>query len=162
RLGRVGGQLVPFPTYQDLEESDLDLVVSGTRDAVTMIEGFAREMPEDQMAAAIDQAQRIIAQIIGLVEQLRKAAGKPEKVLPPPKAEAPPQKAGPRQVLPGYARAQAAPGQAGPPRGDERAERAGDAGAAARGAGGAVHACPGECRPGGDGGADRPRPDPGG
>ena len=34
-----------------LEESDLDLIVAGTRDAITMIEGFAREMPEDEHAA---------------------------------------------------------------------------------------------------------------
>ena len=36
-----------------LEESDLDLIVAGTRDAITMIEGFAREMPEDEMVQAI-------------------------------------------------------------------------------------------------------------
>src|SRR5947209_12314310 len=46
RVGRIGGEMVVMPTHSQLEESDLDLVVSGTRSAVTMIEGFAREMPE--------------------------------------------------------------------------------------------------------------------
>ena len=50
RLGRIDGQFVPFPTHDQLEESDLDLIVSGTGQSVCMIEGFAREMPEDDMA----------------------------------------------------------------------------------------------------------------
>src|SRR4051812_4241240 len=53
RVGRVGGELVLMPNHHQLEESDLDLIVSGTKSAVTMIEGFAREMVEDQMLAAI-------------------------------------------------------------------------------------------------------------
>ena len=50
RLGCVNGEFVPFPTHDALEESDLDLIVSGTKDAILMIEGFARELPEDLMA----------------------------------------------------------------------------------------------------------------
>ena len=53
RLGLVDGEFVPFPTHDELEDSELDLIVSGTRDAVLMIEGFAREMPEDRMLEAI-------------------------------------------------------------------------------------------------------------
>src|SRR5205814_5380655 len=53
RVARIGGELVAFPTYSQLEESDLDLIVAGTAKAITMIEGFAREMPEDDMLAAI-------------------------------------------------------------------------------------------------------------
>ena len=59
RVGRVNGELdrLARPT-RDLEESDLDLIVAGTRKAVTMIEGFAREMPEDEMLEAIDVRPR--------------------------------------------------------------------------------------------------------
>src|SRR3954468_15498850 len=46
RLGLVDGQFIPFPTHDQLEVSELDLIVSGTRDAVLMIEGFSSEMPE--------------------------------------------------------------------------------------------------------------------
>jgi polyribonucleotide nucleotidyltransferase len=82
RVGRVRGELVLMPTYAQLEESDLDLVVSGTRDAVTMIEGFAREMPDDQMLEAILFAHRNIATVVDLVEELRRAAGMPAKLIP--------------------------------------------------------------------------------
>jgi polyribonucleotide nucleotidyltransferase len=78
RLGRIDGAWVPFPTQDDLEESDLDLVVSGSKDAVLMIEGFAREMPESEMLEAIAEAHRIIKEICELQEELaRKVA--PEK-----------------------------------------------------------------------------------
>ena len=70
RLGRIDGRFVPFPTHDELEESELDLIVSGNRDAVLMIEGFARELPEDTMAEAILEAHRFIREIIDLQEEL--------------------------------------------------------------------------------------------
>ena len=63
RMGRVRGQFVPFPTHDALEESELDLIVSGNRDSILMIEGFAREMPEDLMAEAISAAHQYIREI---------------------------------------------------------------------------------------------------
>jgi len=82
RLALVNGQFVPFPTQDQLEESDLDLIVSGTRDAVLMIEGFAREIPEAQMASAIETCHNYIREIIDLQEELFRKAGtvKPEYV----------------------------------------------------------------------------------
>ena len=44
RVGRVNGELVVMPTIPQLEESDLDLILAGTRQAITMIEGFAPDM----------------------------------------------------------------------------------------------------------------------
>ncbi len=75
RMGSVGGELIPFPTQDDLEESDLDLIVSGSKDAILMIEGFAREMPEDRMAEAIMEAHRHIQQICEMQEELMEKAG---------------------------------------------------------------------------------------
>jgi polyribonucleotide nucleotidyltransferase len=75
RLGRIDRVWVPFPTQDELEESDLDLVVSGSKDAVLMIEGFAREMPENEMLEAIGEAHRLIIEICALQEELfRKVA----------------------------------------------------------------------------------------
>ena len=79
RLAQVNGQFVPFPTQDQLEESDLDLIVSGSESAVLMIEGFAREMPEDRMFQAIEEAQRIIKQLCGMQLELMQKAGKPKK-----------------------------------------------------------------------------------
>lgn len=71
RLGLVDGQFVPFPTHEQLETvSDLDLVVSGTPEAVTMIEGFAHELPEDQMARAIEVAHEYIRTLCQLQQEL--------------------------------------------------------------------------------------------
>src|ERR1700733_7502000 len=53
RVGRIANELVLMPTHSQLEESELDLVVAGTRDAITMIEGFAREISEENMLQAI-------------------------------------------------------------------------------------------------------------
>ena len=85
RLALIDGQFVPFPTIDQLEESDLDLVVSGSKDAVLMIEGFAREMPEDQMYAAVMECHRYIREICELQEELFRAVGvqKQEFVAPP-------------------------------------------------------------------------------
>jgi polyribonucleotide nucleotidyltransferase len=70
RLGHINGQFVPFPTQDDLEESDLDLIVSGSKDAILMIEGFAREMPEARMLEALREAHRIIKSICDLQLEL--------------------------------------------------------------------------------------------
>lgn len=83
RLGRIGNEFIVLPSHTQMEESDLDLVVSGTRDAITMIEGFAREMSEENMVQAILFAHQQIIKIIDHVEELRRKAGLETKVLPP-------------------------------------------------------------------------------
>ncbi len=70
RLGQIDGVFVPFPTQDELEESDLDLIISGSKDAVLMIEGFAREMPEERMVEAIIEAHRIVREICDLQLEL--------------------------------------------------------------------------------------------
>ena len=71
RLGRVDGQLLVLPTTAEMEESDLDLIVAGTSDAVSMIEGFARELPEQEMGDAIIEAHRQCKLVIEAIERLR-------------------------------------------------------------------------------------------
>jgi polyribonucleotide nucleotidyltransferase len=79
RLGQIDGRFVPFPTLDQLEESDLDLIVSGSSTAILMIEGFAREMPEDRMLQALAEAHRIIRTLCEMQEELLRLAGKPKK-----------------------------------------------------------------------------------
>ena len=86
RLGSIDGEFVPFPTHDALEESDLDLIVSGSKDSILMIEGFAREMPEDRMAEAIVAAHGYIRQICEMQEELAAKLGavkKPYEAPPP-------------------------------------------------------------------------------
>jgi polyribonucleotide nucleotidyltransferase len=75
RLASIDGKLVPFPTHDALEESDLDLIVSGSKGSILMIEGFAREMPEDRMAEAIAAAHDYIRQICEMQEELAAKVG---------------------------------------------------------------------------------------
>ncbi len=82
RLGRIGNELIVMPTHSQLEDSDLDLIVSGTREAITMIEGFAREMSEENMVQAIQFAHEQIVKIVDAVEELRKKAGLEPKPAP--------------------------------------------------------------------------------
>ncbi len=70
RLGYIDDKFVPFPDTDQLEESELDLIVSGNRDNVLMIEGFAREMPEDLMLEAIAAAHGYIRDIVDLQLEL--------------------------------------------------------------------------------------------
>jgi polyribonucleotide nucleotidyltransferase len=79
RLGQIDGKFVPFPTVDQLEESDLDLVVSGTKDAILMIEGFAREMPEDRMLEALAEAHRYVREICDLQIELANKANVEKK-----------------------------------------------------------------------------------
>lgn len=82
RVGRVNGEFVVMPTHTEMEQSDLDLIVAGTREAVAMIEGFARELPEEVIAEAVMVAHRSIIQIIDLIEELREKAGVGRKAPP--------------------------------------------------------------------------------
>ena len=87
RLGYIEGQFVPFPTYDQLKESQLDLVVSGTKEAVLMIEGFGREIPEDLMCQAIQEAHGYIRQICQMQEDLCAQAGVQKPPFEPPPAD---------------------------------------------------------------------------
>src|SRR5262249_55261623 len=89
RVGRVGGEFVVMPTQAELEESDLDLIVAGTRDAVAMIEGFARQLPDEVMADAIMFGHQHVVRIVELIEELRQRAGLGPKELPPPTPASP-------------------------------------------------------------------------
>ena len=90
RMGRIGGRLVPFPTQDELEESDLDLIVSGSKDAVLMIEGFAREIPEDEMVEAILEAHRVVREICDLqLELVSKVSVQKAEFVPAPKTTLP-------------------------------------------------------------------------
>jgi polyribonucleotide nucleotidyltransferase len=85
RLGLVDGQFVPFPTQAELETSELDLIISGTREAVLMIEGFSRELPEDRMLEAIVEAHRYVRELCDLQQELvDKAGAKKMDFVPPP------------------------------------------------------------------------------
>ncbi len=79
RVGLIGGQLAVNPTIDEMDTSDMDIVVAGTKDSILMVEGSAHEVAEDKMIEALDLAHTYIKQIIAAIEELRAKAGK-EKV----------------------------------------------------------------------------------
>ena len=79
RIGRIGGEFVVNPTFSELADSELDLIVSGTRDAIMMVEAGAKLLPEDVMAEAILFGHRALQPLIDIQEQLREAVGKPKR-----------------------------------------------------------------------------------
>jgi polyribonucleotide nucleotidyltransferase len=75
RVGRLAGKFVAFPTHDELEDSDLDLIISGSDQSVAMIEGFAREMPENDMFEAILFAHSTIKDILALQREFYEKLG---------------------------------------------------------------------------------------
>jgi polyribonucleotide nucleotidyltransferase len=80
RVGTVDGKLTLNPTIQQIDESELDLTVAGTRDSIMMIEAGARQVSEDLLVEALALAQTGIKAICDAQEQLRQAVGKPKLV----------------------------------------------------------------------------------
>ena len=77
RIGRIEGELIINPTLQQTaEESSLDLIVVGTRDALTMVEAGADEVPEDVLLEALELAHAEIRKLCDAQEDLRRQSGK--------------------------------------------------------------------------------------
>jgi len=79
RVGRIDGDFVAFPTYQQLENSELDIVVACSRDAVVMVEGGCKEVAEQVLVDALMFAHESAQPIIDLIERMRAAVGKPKR-----------------------------------------------------------------------------------
>src|SRR5574338_107235 len=80
RVGRLNGEFVTNPTNTQLDESDLDLVVAGTREAVMMVEAGAKILPKSVMADAIAYGHSELQKSIDLQEKLVASAGTPKKM----------------------------------------------------------------------------------
>ena len=80
RVGRIDGEFVVNPTHSDLDASDLDLIVAGTRDAIMMVEAGAKILPEAVMAEAILFGHRALQPLVDLQERMQAALGKPKRV----------------------------------------------------------------------------------
>jgi polyribonucleotide nucleotidyltransferase len=79
RVGRVNGQFVVNPTFDERAESDLDLVYVGNKNDVIMIEGAANELPEEEFIQALRFAQENVQKLIAAQEELVALAGKAKR-----------------------------------------------------------------------------------
>ncbi len=76
RIASIDGELIINPTFQQIEESELEIIVSGTEDGITMVEGGAKEVSEELMLKAIDTAKGVITEICKSQRDLAVLAGK--------------------------------------------------------------------------------------
>jgi polyribonucleotide nucleotidyltransferase len=79
RVGRLDGQWAVNPGEEKLEESDVNLIVAGTREAVVMVEGGGAEVPEAEMLEAIFFGHQALQPLLDMQEELREAAGRPKR-----------------------------------------------------------------------------------
>ena len=80
RMGRINGEFVVNPTKAQLEETDLNIVVAGTKDAILMVEGGAEEVPEDIILEVIMAAHEEIKKIVAFQEDMTAKVGKEKRV----------------------------------------------------------------------------------
>jgi polyribonucleotide nucleotidyltransferase len=79
RIGRVDGEWVINPTFQQLDYSDMDMVVAGSKESIVMVEGASVEVSEEDMLAALEVAHEAIKQLIDIqMELVNMAGGKPD------------------------------------------------------------------------------------
>lgn len=75
RVGLIDGEFVVNPSIEAMENSELDIIMAGTREAINMVEGSAKELPEDQMVEALEFGHGYIKQICDAIEEFRARAG---------------------------------------------------------------------------------------
>ncbi len=78
RVGRMEGNWILNPTFQQLEFSSIDLTVSGTADSIVMVEGGSLEVSEGDILDGLKVAQKGVKELVGHIKDLVKQAGKPK------------------------------------------------------------------------------------
>jgi len=84
RVGLVNGQFIVNPTYSEMAESLLNIMVVGTSEGIVMIESGAKEVKEETVVDAIEFAHTEIKKICAAINELRSKAGKPKREVTPP------------------------------------------------------------------------------
>lgn len=82
RVGRLGDDWVINPTQSQLQESDVDIFLSGSRDAIVMVEGGARMVPEDKILEALFLGHDALQPLLDYQEKIREQVGKAKRPLP--------------------------------------------------------------------------------
>ena len=82
RIGRIDGRWVMNPTQSQLEQSDVDIFLSGSRDAIVMVEGGAQVVPEEEILEALFAGHEAIQPLLQIQEEIRREIGKPKRHVP--------------------------------------------------------------------------------
>ncbi|MEK7776802.1 MAG: polyribonucleotide nucleotidyltransferase [Planctomycetota bacterium] len=87
RVGQIDGSFVINPTHEELTKSTIDLVISGTEEAITMVESSGKEVPEERMVDAIMFGHAFIKEIVQLQKELLVKCRKEKQPIPPLKVD---------------------------------------------------------------------------
>ncbi len=79
RVGRIDGKFIAFPSFEEINESDLDLVMAGSREAILTVESNSREISEEDFLEALEWGQKAIQPLIDIQEKMAKELGKEKK-----------------------------------------------------------------------------------
>ncbi len=82
RVGRIDGDFIINPVPEDLEESDLELIVAGNKLSIVMVEGGAKQLPEEDILAALKYGHDALQPIIQAIESFAAKVGKEKLVMP--------------------------------------------------------------------------------
>ena len=88
RIGYINNELVVNPSFEVIKNSDLDLIVAGTKEGVLMVESEAKELSEETMLSAVKLGHDSFQPVIKMIEKLAKKAGKENWEAPKPLPEA--------------------------------------------------------------------------
>lgn len=87
RIGKINGRFVINPSPSEIEKSDLDMVVAGTDQAITMVESGSNELPEEELIQALDIAHKHIKILVASQLELQAKCGKPKQQINPPQKD---------------------------------------------------------------------------
>jgi polyribonucleotide nucleotidyltransferase len=83
RVGRVDGRFVAYPSFSELERSDMNIVIAGTSEFINMVEGGAQEITEKDMVQALEFGHDHIKKICAVIEEMKKKVGQPKAEFEP-------------------------------------------------------------------------------
>ena len=79
RVGRIDGKFIAYPTYDEIEESDLDLIMAGTKDAILTVESNSDQVSEEVILEALEWGQKAIQPLIAIQERMAQEIGKEKR-----------------------------------------------------------------------------------
>ncbi|MBW2056023.1 MAG: polyribonucleotide nucleotidyltransferase [Deltaproteobacteria bacterium] len=82
RVGRVDGSLICNPTTSELERSDIDLIIAGNREGITMVEGGGSQVREEEMLEALLFGYESLAPTLEIQDRLASLVGRPKREVP--------------------------------------------------------------------------------
>ncbi|MBI2358166.1 MAG: polyribonucleotide nucleotidyltransferase, partial [Deltaproteobacteria bacterium] len=82
RVGRIEGQWVMNPTQSQLQTSDVNVFISGTRNAIVMVEGGALMVPEDAILEGLFRGHEAVQRLLDVQDEIKREVGKPKRPVP--------------------------------------------------------------------------------